>query len=803
VIDGGSDFTITGNHASGNWGGLGHPEYGVIGENAMIGNAGILGSNNGGVFGEASGSNQPGVRARSNKGDGVDGWTGDPNKSGVYGWSASGTGVTGRSEAVSGYGVEGRVTAANSRGVYANATGPNSVGVYGRSDHGTGVEGRTISSNEWIPAIYGRNAGAGDGVYGWSQGRHGTYGVTKSPDPNYAGVYGINHGAGPAVLADGYLEVKGDLNVNGRVKITDGSQGLGKVLTSDASGLAIWQTWTGGGNWSLFGNSGTTPGTHFLGTTDFQALELHVKNARALRLEPADNGHGFGGLGYSPNVIGGLSDNSVTSGVVGATISGGGREFSEWHQSGPWPNRVTEHFGTVGGGYDNEANGVGATVCGGVSNVANGVCATVGGGGWWYVGPGMAGGTNLANRHWSTVGGGGGNTAYDMGTTVSGGLGNLAWDRNSTVGGGSDNAAESSGTTIGGGQANLVRSGYPSEPNKGLSTIGGGLNNRIYGNFSTIGGGEDNEVRGSWSTIGGGMWHNIYAHDSVIAGGLSNMIGRVWPMPKSEYSTIGGGSSNIIFGDRSIIGGGAANMIGSFEGDDADYSTIGGGRLNEILGNYSTIAGGGPSDPLNAYTRNVVVGHYGAIGGGGYNFAGTYGTVPGGRNNSAEEEYGFAAGYRAKSKHDGTFVWADSTDADFASTGDNQFLIRASGGVGIGTTNPAGQLDVNGAIYQRGNQLHADYVFEPDYELENIDEHSEFMWKEKHLPAIPKARIDDNGQEIVEVGSHRKGIVEELEKAHIYIEQLHKQNEALETRLVKLEAIVAQLNVSQKVEIVD
>jgi len=41
----------------------------------------------------------------------------------------------------------------------------------------------------------------------------------------------------------------------------------------------------------------------------------------------------------------------------------------------------------------------------------------------------------------------------------------------------------------------------------------------------------------------------------------------------------------------------------------------------------------------------------------------------------------------------------------------------------------------------------------------------------------------------------------ELGKAHIYIEQLHKQNKELETRLVQLEAIVAQLNVSQKGEI--
>lgn len=37
------------------------------------------------------------------------------------------------------------------------------------------------------------------------------------------------------------------LDVTGQVKITDGTQGAGKVLTSDATGLATWQTPAGGG----------------------------------------------------------------------------------------------------------------------------------------------------------------------------------------------------------------------------------------------------------------------------------------------------------------------------------------------------------------------------------------------------------------------------------------------------------------------------------------------------------------------------------------------------------------------------
>ena len=98
-----------------------------------------------------------------------------------------------------------------------------------------------------------------------------------------------------------------------------------------------------------------------------------------------------------------------------------------------------------------------------------------------------------------------------------------------------------------------------------------------------------------------------------------------------------------------------------------------------------------------------------------------------------------------------------------------------------------GRLDVNGAIYQKGKALHADYVFESEYRLESIEEHAGFMWSNKHLKAVPKAKVDENDMEIVEVGAHRRGIVEELEKAHIYIERLHQRLNELEKKLASLE----------------
>jgi len=117
-----------------------------------------------------------------------------------------------------------------------------------------------------------------------------------------------------------------------------------------------------------------------------------------------------------------------------------------------------------------------------------------------------------------------------------------------------------------------------------------------------------------------------------------------------------------------------------------------------------------------------------------------------------------------------------------------QVRIDSSGNVGIGTANPSGKLDVNGTIYQSGVPCCADYVFAKDYKLESIEDHAKFMWEKAHLKAIPKARRDANGNEMVEIGgTYQKGIVEELEKAHIYIERLNKKIKDLEAKMKALE----------------
>ena len=59
-------------------------------------------------------------------------------------------------------------------------------------------------------------------------------------------------------------------------------------------------------------------------------------------------------------------------------------------------------------------------------------------------------------------------------------------------------------------------------------------------------------------------------------------------------------------------------------------------------------------------------------------------------------DYSFAAGYNAQALHNLTFVWSDGYT--FSSSAANQFLIHATGGVGINKNNPATALDVNGTV---------------------------------------------------------------------------------------------------------
>jgi len=158
----------------------------------------------------------------------------------------------------------------------------------------------------------------------------------------------------------------------------------------------------------------------------------------------------------SPNLIGGFGGNWVATGVKGAAIGGGG--------ANTFTNRVTDDYGVVAGGYNNQAGDNTGTV---------------------------------TDRSYAAVGGGYNNRASATYATVSGGESNVASGNDAAVGGGNSNNASAWYTTIGGGRSNAASSAY--------CTIGGGVDNVAGGNErATVGGGEKNTASNWAATVPGG-----------------------------------------------------------------------------------------------------------------------------------------------------------------------------------------------------------------------------------------------------------------------------------------------------------
>ncbi|MEE4330581.1 MAG: hypothetical protein V2J10_06920, partial [Wenzhouxiangella sp.] len=196
------------------------------------------------------------------------------------------------------------------------------------------------------------------------------------------------------------------------------------------------------------------------------------------------------------------------------------------------------------------------------------------------------------------------------------------------------------GSISGGGNNRAGMDGGPALENSG-QTVGGGFGNWASGSVSSIGGGFENLASGANSTIAGGSGNEASAGNSTVGGGSSNEA-------SGGHSVVGGGRNNIASGARSFIGGGERNEVTGANG------IIAGGSFN-CVGGTASWAGG-----QNAKVRPGIGSEFFSLG---------CSLVPNSGDSDGDE---------------GTFIWADSEDAEFVSTGPDQFLVRARGGVGFG-----------------------------------------------------------------------------------------------------------------------
>ena len=254
----------------------------------------------------------------------------------------------------------------------------------------------------------------------------------------------------------------------------------------------------------------------------------------------------------------------------------------------------------------------------------------------------------------SVVAGGTFNSASGLHSTVSGGYDNLTVGTSAVIGGGEGNHAAGAGSTVGGGgsvvSSNCGATADQSCTNSALgaySTVAGGYYTRALLNYDTVGGGSQNSAAGGYSFVGGGEMNSAAGSHGAVAGGFNNLA-------SGTYAFVGGGLGNIASGYQSTVAGGEFNAAGG------TFAATGSGSGNKAGGDWSYAAGDG------AKVRNAAE----AI------------SAPDCSGNLDCGDFR-------------TFVWSDGNNgSQFTSTGPQQFLIHATGGVAINTTPPNNVIEL-------------------------------------------------------------------------------------------------------------
>ncbi len=252
---------------------------------------------------------------------------------------------------------------------------------------------------------------------------------------------------------------------------------------------------TGGATaWLQGGNAFGLPG--LIATTDAQPIT--VQSAGAFSALLLSGGAGLrierSSVTGAPNVVNGSNANAARAGVRGAMIGGGGIASGDTDPTygGENPNLVTDHYGTIGGGYGNRAGNNNADVSDAAFTVVAG------------------GNGNVASGSLSIVGGGSTNEASGFISTVAGGELNRAIDAYSFVGGGRTNSASGVESVVVGGRANASPGA--------ASAILGGTSNNSAGTEAAVVGGSNNSASGAQAVVVGGFG-NIANGEGALAAG--------------------------------------------------------------------------------------------------------------------------------------------------------------------------------------------------------------------------------------------------------------------------------------------
>lgn len=119
------------------------------------------------------------------------------------------------------------------------------------------------------------------------------------------------------------------------------------------------------------------------------------------------------------------------------------------------------------------------------------------------------------------------------------------------------------------------------------------------------------------------------------------------------------------------------------------------------------------------------------------------------------------------------------------------FLLKDASNANLLSVDSSGNMTITGQITTSGTTCNGgcDAVFSDDQPVETIEEHAAKMWKNSSLPAVGPTKENQPFNLTAKTG----GMLNELEKAHIYIDQLNKRLSEREAQLDKLAKRIDEL----------